>query len=85
MSSHALQRRSSLDSPEAFWATRAADVNSDAPRHQLFERKAAPALRRFVGGRLNASFNCVARHVLAGDGERAAVHDVWPMLAGWAT
>ena len=27
----------------------------------------------------------VDRHVLAGNGERNAVHDVWPMLAGWAS
>jgi hypothetical protein len=85
MSSHAHQFRSSIDDAEAFWVTRALDVDWDAPWHQVFDSEAAPALRWFVGGRLNTSFNCVARHVLAGNGERAAVHDVWPMLVGWAT
>src|SRR3546814_979701 len=29
---------------------------------------------RFVGGKLNVAYNCVDRHVLAGNGDRVAIH-----------
>lgn len=65
--------RSSIDDPEAFWATRASAVDWDERWRQVFDPEAEPSPRWFVGGRLNTCFNCVDRHVLAGDGDRTAV------------
>ncbi len=33
-----------------------------------------PFAKWFVGGKLNAAYNCVDRHVLAGNGDRVAIH-----------
>ena len=34
----------------------------------------APFAKWFVGGRLNVAYNCVDRHVEAGNGSRVAIH-----------
>ncbi|MDJ0113930.1 AMP-binding protein, partial [Rhodococcus erythropolis] len=33
----------------------------------------APVAKWFVGGKLNVAYNCVDRHVLAGNGDRVAI------------
>ena len=33
-----------------------------------------PFAKWFVGGKLNAAYNCVDRHVEAGNGDRVAIH-----------
>lgn len=73
MSAYKDALRKSLEEPESYWAEQAQAVDWDQPWRQVLDRDAAPAARWFVGGRLNTCFNCVDRHVLAGNGERTAV------------
>ncbi|WP_353227513.1 AMP-binding protein [Novosphingobium sp.] len=58
--------------------------DSFAPWTQAFDRSTPPHWRWFVGGRTNAAFNEVDRHVLAGHGDEAALvfeGDRWDMAA----
>ncbi len=57
-----------------FWARQAAELlDWDQDWHTICEWN-NPNARWFVGGQLNASFNCLDRHVLAGRGEKVAIH-----------
>ena len=59
---------------EAFWAAQAADLlDWVEPWHTTLDWK-LPDARWFDGGTLNVSFNCLDRHVLAGNGGRVAFH-----------
>jgi len=62
---------------EGFWAGQARELLS---WEQDFERtldwSEAPYAEWFVGGRLNAAYNCVDRHVEAGRGDQVAIHFV---------
>src|SRR5689334_10029304 len=48
--------------PEKFWAERAAELEWFKPWRKILEWK-APHAKWFVGGKLNASVNCLDRHV----------------------
>ncbi|SOD74936.1 acetyl-coenzyme A synthetase [Jatrophihabitans sp. GAS493] len=56
-----------------FWSEQASRLKWDEPWDQVLDWQ-APFARWFVGGKLNASVNCVDRHVEAGNGERIAYH-----------
>ena len=57
---------------DEFWESEGRErVSWFEPFHTLYEWE-LPYARWFLGGRLNASYNCVDRHVLAGRGERVA-------------
>src|SRR5438093_11841649 len=59
---------------EGFWARQAADLlDWDAEWHTILEWN-LPFAKWFVGGRLNASYNCLDRHVAAGHGGKVAYH-----------
>jgi acetyl-CoA synthetase len=59
---------------EGFWARQAAELlNWDADWHTICEWN-LPYAKWFVGGQLNVSFNCLDRHVLAGRGDKVAIH-----------
>ncbi len=59
---------------QGFWARQAEElIDWFEPWDTLLEWD-LPFARWFVGGRLNASYNCLDRHVLAGRGERVAFH-----------
>ncbi len=58
----------------AFWAEQAAGLQWDRQWDEVLDWSAAPFARWFVGGRLNASVNCLDRHVAAGHGEQVAIH-----------
>jgi acetyl-CoA synthetase len=60
--------------PAAFWAGFAAELQWSAPWRSVLEGR-GPEARWFVGGRLNASVNCLDRHLEAGRGNQAAL--VW--------
>jgi acetyl-CoA synthetase len=63
--------------PEAFWARQARDLISwQTPFTETLNWDDAPFAEWFVDGRLNASYNCVDRHVEAGHGNRVALHFV---------
>src|SRR4051794_17988252 len=62
---------------EGFWAGQARHyltLFTGFPR--TLELDDAPFAKWFVGGELNASYNCVDRHVEAGHGDRVAIHFV---------
>ena len=67
--------RQSLDDPAAFWAEQAGALDWFHPWSTVFDADyEAIDFAWFSGGRLNACFNCVDRH-LAKDGERTAI--IW--------
>ena len=60
---------------EGFWAKQARDRISWATDfEQTLDWSEAPFAKWFVGGELNVAYNCVDRHVEAGNGERVAIH-----------
>ncbi len=62
---------------EAFWADQARSyVTWSKDFDQTLDWSDAPFAKWFVGGELNASYNCVDRHVEAGKGDRVAIHFV---------
>ena len=59
--------------PDAFWAEQAASLHWFKPWSQVLDWSNAPHAKWFVGGTLNASFNCLDRHLAAGRGNKAAI------------
>jgi len=60
--------------PEAFWAAQAHELlHWDTPWEQVLTWD-LPFARWFTGGRLNAAYNCLDRHVEAGHGDQVAFH-----------
>ncbi|MDQ2839087.1 MAG: acetate--CoA ligase [Actinomycetota bacterium] len=57
----------------AFWETQARRLDWDSEWSQTLDWN-PPFAKWFVGGTLNASVNCVDRHVAAGNGDRVAIH-----------
>jgi acetyl-CoA synthetase len=57
----------------AFWERQAQQLQWDTPWHQVLDWK-PPWAKWFVGGKLNASVNCLDRHVTEGRGDRIAFH-----------
>jgi acetyl-CoA synthetase len=59
---------------EGFWARQAADlIDWSTDWHTICEWK-LPFAKWFIGGKLNVSFNCLDRHVLAGRGDKVAFY-----------
>ncbi|GAA4702282.1 acetate--CoA ligase [Nocardioides conyzicola] len=59
---------------EAFWAEQAERLDWAQKWDRVLDWDNAPFAQWFVGGRLNASYNCVDRHVEAGRGDKVALH-----------
>ena len=59
---------------EVFWAEAAERLSWDTIWERVLDWDDPPFAKWFVGGRLNAAYNCVDRHVEAGNGERVALH-----------
>jgi acetyl-CoA synthetase len=59
---------------EAFWAEQAGQLSWDTPWNQVLDWSNKPFAKWFVGGKLNVAYNCVDRHVEAGNGDRVAIH-----------
>ncbi len=73
----------SIAEPEAFWAEEARNLHWFKKWDRVLEWQ-SPDARWFVGGELNACFNCVDRHVEAGHGDQVAI--VWegePVAGPW--
>jgi acetyl-CoA synthetase len=60
--------------PQAWWAAQAGELDWFAPWEQVLDDSNPPFYKWFVGGKVNASYNCLDRHVQAGRGERVAFH-----------
>jgi acetyl-CoA synthetase len=58
---------------EGFWAEQAERLSWGTRWERVLDWE-APFARWFVGGKLNVAYNCVDRHVEAGNGERVAFH-----------
>ena len=58
----------------AFWAKQAERLTWETPFTEVLDWSDAPVAKWFVGGRLNVAYNCVDRHVEAGNGDRVAIH-----------
>ena len=59
---------------EGFWARQAAELlHWDQGWNTICEWN-LPFAKWFVGGKLNVSYNCLDRHVLAGRGDKIAIH-----------
>ena len=58
----------------AFWGKAAERISWAEPFTEVLDWSNPPFAKWFVGGKLNASYNCVDRHVEAGNGERVAYH-----------
>jgi acetyl-CoA synthetase len=59
--------------PEGYWAAQAQRLDWFRPWDKVLEWN-EPFARWFVGGQLNAAYNCVDRHVQAGRGDRVAYY-----------
>ena len=67
----ALYERAARD-PDAYWAEMAATLEWMRPWDQVLDWK-PPHVRWFVGGKLNASVNCVDRHLRGATRNKAAL------------
>ncbi len=61
---------------EGFWAEQAQRLTWAEPFTQVLDWTDPPFARWYVGGKLNAAYNCVDRHVEAGRGDKVAIHFV---------
>jgi acetyl-CoA synthetase len=67
--------REAADDRLAFWARQARErLSWDTDFTETLDWSNPPFAKWFVGGRLNAAYNCVDRHVEAGNGDRVAIH-----------
>jgi acetyl-CoA synthetase len=61
--------------PEAWWATQAQTrLHWNTPFSLVLDARNPPFYTWFTDGTINASYNCLDRHVLAGHGDRVAFH-----------
>jgi len=58
----------------AFWGKQAERITWAEPFTDVLDWSNPPFAKWFVGGRLNAAYNCVDRHVEAGNGDKVAFH-----------
>jgi acetyl-CoA synthetase len=59
---------------EGFWAAAAERLDWAQKWDRVLDWDNAPFAKWYVGGKLNAAYNCVDRHVEAGRGEKVAIH-----------
>ena len=60
--------------PQAWWAKQAESLDWSEPWDTVLDDADPPFYKWFAGGKLNASHNCLDRHVEAGRGDRVAYH-----------
>ena len=66
--------REAVEDRLAFWAKQANRLSWATPFAEVLDWSDAPFAKWFVGGKLNVAYNCVDRHVDAGNGDRVAIH-----------
>jgi len=57
-----------------FWADKARDLHWHKPFTKTLDWTNPPFAKWFDDGELNVAYNCLDRHVLAGNGDRIAIH-----------
>jgi acetyl-CoA synthetase len=60
--------------PQAWWAKQAETLHWFEKWDEVLDESQAPFYKWFAGGKLNASYNALDRHVEAGRGDRVAFH-----------
>jgi acetyl-CoA synthetase len=60
--------------PEAWWERQAGELHWFKRWDQVLDWSDAPFAKWFLGGELNASYNCLDRHIEAGRGDKVAFH-----------
>ncbi|MCT1874028.1 acetate--CoA ligase [Brevibacterium luteolum] len=61
--------------PLAFWAEKSRELlDWETDFSETLDWSDPPFAKWFVGGRLNVAYNCLDRHVEAGNGDRVAIH-----------
>jgi acetyl-CoA synthetase len=60
--------------PQAWWAKQAEDLHWFQKWDQVLDDSDPPFYKWFTGGKINVSYNCLDRHVEAGNGDRVAFH-----------
>jgi acetyl-CoA synthetase len=60
--------------PQGWWAGQAEQLDWFQKWTRVLDDDDPPFYKWFTGGTLNASYNCLDRHVIAGRGERVAFH-----------
>ncbi len=63
-----------MSEPSAWWERHAEALEWFEPWDTVLDESEAPFYKWFTGGKLNASHNCLDRHVEAGRGDRVAFH-----------
>ena len=58
----------------AFWEKQAERLTWETKWDQALDWSNPPFAKWFVGGRINAAYNCVDRHVESGAGDKVAFH-----------
>ncbi|MFH1390834.1 MAG: AMP-binding protein, partial [Candidatus Diapherotrites archaeon] len=67
--------KKALDNPEKFWSEKAMEALDWSKKwNKVYESK-PPFFKWFLGGKLNASYNCLDRHVENGNGNKEAI--IW--------
>jgi acetyl-CoA synthetase len=59
---------------EAWWAKQAEELHWFEPWDKVLDDSDKPFYKWFTGGKINASYNCLDRHVEEGRGDRVAFH-----------
>ncbi len=59
---------------EAFWAEQAERLDWGQKWDRVLDWDNPPFAKWFIGGTINAAYNCVDRHVEAGNGDKVAIH-----------
>src|ERR1700722_7468558 len=72
--SHPAVYEQAASDPQAWWAEQASELDWFGPWERVLDDSNPPFYKWFVGGTINASHNCLDRHVDAGRGERVALH-----------
>ncbi len=66
----------SVSDPEGFWAEQAERLDWYRKWNKVAENDLTRAhIKWFEGGKLNVSFNCLDRHIIAGHGDQTAL--IW--------
>ncbi|MBV9721651.1 MAG: AMP-binding protein, partial [Mycobacterium sp.] len=58
----------------AFWAEQAKRLSWSKPFDEVLDWSEAPFAKWFSGGTLNVAYNCLDRHLEAGNADRVAIH-----------
>ncbi len=64
----------SIESPDAFWAEAAKDIDWITPPQRVLDSSRPPFYRWFPGATLNTCYNALDRHVAGGRADQAAIH-----------